>query len=91
MSDQGGIERLIVDVTHRQRRRGRAVDLDGSLVEVTERLARNVSISGGFELPAAPGLPVVPGYRPGPPAMHGLEVDLDDLPGSVAPHHHMKE
>jgi hypothetical protein len=57
-----GVERLVVEVTHHQRRRVQAVDLQRPMVEVEQRLGGNVAVAGGLGLAATSRRPVVAEY-----------------------------
>ncbi len=70
---------------------GRAVHLEHPLVEVAERLAGDGAVAGRLVLASAAAGPVVAEHRPGPAGRGGAEVDLDDLAGGVAAHHHVEE
>ena len=89
--DQRVVEGLVVEVAHGQHGGGRAVHLEHPLVEVAERLARDGAVAGRLVLPPAAAGPVVAEHGPGPGRRGGAEVDLDDLAGGVAAHHHVEE
>src|SRR5207247_8858594 len=84
------VEWLVVEVTHRQRRRLVAVLLPGALMEVGQGLARDVAVAGRFVLSAASRRPVVAEDRPHAMVLRS-EVDLHDLASRIAAHHHMEE
>jgi hypothetical protein len=66
------------------------VDLERALMEIAERLAGDVSVSGRLKPPAAARRPVVSEHGPRAVLVR-LEVDLDELARRVAAHYDMEE
>ena len=92
VSNQGGVERFVVEVPHREHRCLGSVHLQDPLVEIAERLPGNGAVSLGLELTAAAAGPMVAEDGPGPGGRRGgFEIDLNDFAGGIAAHHHVKE
>jgi hypothetical protein len=89
VENKRSVERLVVEVPHRQHRCLRSVHLEDPLMKVAKGLARYGPIALGLELAAAAARPIVAQVRAA--AVVGFEIDLDDLAGGVAADHHVVE